>query len=78
MAAMVAASFNLILKTFYAHAIAAVKPKKAALIAVANKNLDLPQRHPQRSKAMANRLTAKTGLGIDMHAAGKACANGVS
>jgi hypothetical protein len=56
---MVAARFNPILKTFYDRLAAAGKPKKAALIAVARKLLH-PQRHPQRSKAMANRLTAKT------------------
>jgi transposase len=56
MAAMVAARFNPILKTFYARLTAAGKPKKAALIAVARKL----QRHSQRSKAMATRLTAKT------------------
>ena len=41
MAAMVAARFNPILKTFYARLTAAGKPKKAALIAVARKLLTI-------------------------------------
>ena len=40
-AAMVAARFNPILKTFYARLTAAGKPKKAALIAVARKLLTI-------------------------------------
>jgi transposase len=41
MAAMVAARFNPILKTFYDRLAAAGKPKKAALIAVARKLLTI-------------------------------------
>jgi transposase len=41
MAAMVAACFNPILKTFYGRLLAAGKPRKVALIAVARKLLTI-------------------------------------
>ncbi len=45
---------------FFDRLCAAGKLKMVALIAVARKLLHHPQRHPQRSKAMANSLTTKT------------------
>jgi hypothetical protein len=60
MGAMVAKRHNPVLKAFFDRLVAAGKPKMVALIALARKLLNYPQRHSQRPPTMANRLTSKT------------------
>ena len=60
MAALVAARHNPVLQRFYERLVELGKPKKLALTGRHAQAAHHPQRHPERPKAMAKRLTNKT------------------